>query len=121
MKKGGSSITFELYIFGELLYIYLYFLILIKVSHSCFLTSILQSVGELTAEVWRESVREDSEGRQTATEPSEPARELLGPPPLPSSMVALVKATWSKLCDWWKEGKQGKKKRKRKKKKKERT
>lgn len=62
------------------------------------------------AEVWRESVREDSEGRQTATEPIEPAREPLGPPPLPSRMVALVKATWSKLCDWWKEGKQERKK-----------
>lgn len=48
--------------------------------------------------MWRESVREDSEGRQTATEPTEPAREPLGPPPLPSRMVALVKATWSKLC-----------------------
>lgn len=65
---------------------------------------------KLTAEVWRESVREDSEGRQTATEPIEPAREPLGPPPLPSRMVALVKATWSKLCDWWKERKKGRKK-----------
>ena len=59
----------------------------------------------LTAEVWRESVREDSEGRQTATEPNEPAREPLGPPPLPSRMVALVKEAWSKLCYWWKKGK----------------
>lgn len=59
--------------------------------------------------MWRESVREDSEGRQTATEPTEPAREPLGPPPPPSRMVALVKATWSKLCDRWKEGKKGKK------------
>lgn len=67
---------------------------------------------KLTAEVWRESVREDSEGRQTATEPIEPAREPLGPPPLPSRMVALVKATWSKLCDWWKERKQERKKKK---------
>lgn len=66
-------------------------------------------IGKLTAEVWRESVREDSEGRQTATEPTEPVREPLGPPPPPSRMVALVKATWSKLCDWWKEGKKGKK------------
>lgn len=65
------------------------------------------TLGKLTAEVWRESVREDSEGRQTATEP---AREPLGPPPLPSRMVALVKATWSKLCDWWKERKQERKK-----------
>lgn len=54
---------------------------------------------KLTAEVWRESVREDSEGRQTATEPTEPAREPLGLPPLPSTLVALIKATWSKLCD----------------------
>lgn len=53
-------------------------------------------------------MREDSEGRQTATEPREPAREPLGPPPLPSSMVALVKATWSELCDWWKERKEEK-------------
>lgn len=68
------------------------------------------TLGKLTAEVWRESVREDSEGRQTATEPTEPAREPLGPPPLPSRTVALVKATWSKLCDSWKEGKQEKKK-----------
>lgn len=57
-------------------------------------------------------MREDSEGRQTATEPIEPAREPLGPPPLPSRMVALVKATWSKLCDWWKERKQERKKKK---------
>lgn len=54
-------------------------------------------------------MREDSEGRQTAIEPTEPAREPLGPPPLPSRMVALVKATWSKLCDWWKRMKSRKK------------
>lgn len=72
---------------------------------SCFLY-VLPSLGELTAEVWRESVSEGSEGRQTATEPIEPAREPLGPPPLPSRMVALVKVTWSKLCDRWKEWKQ---------------
>lgn len=57
-------------------------------------------------------MREDSEGRQTATEPTEPAREPLGPPPLPSRMVALVKATWSKLCDWWKERQQERKNKK---------
>ena len=58
---------------------------------------------DLTAEVWRESEREDSEGRQTATEPNEPASEPLAPPPLPSRTVALVKATRSTLCDWLKE------------------
>lgn len=62
----------------------------------------LPSLGKLTAEVWRESVSEGSEGRQTATEPTEPAREPSGPPPPPSRMVALVKVTWSKLCDRWK-------------------
>lgn len=61
---------------------------------------------ELTAEAWSESVRGDSEGRQTATEPSEPAREPLGPSPPPSRTVTLVNATWSKLCDRRKEGKQ---------------
>lgn len=59
-------------------------------------------------------MREVSEGRQTATEPSEPAREPLGPPPLPSRTVALVKATWSKLCDWWRRAKAGKKRKRKK-------
>lgn len=64
-------------------------------------------------------MREDSEGRQTAIEPTEPAREPLGPPPLPSRMVALVKATWSKLCDWWKRMKARKKTKQNEKEKKE--
>lgn len=76
-------------------------LVLLSVSENCYMLP--SFLGKLTAEVWRESVSEGSEGRQTATEPIESAREPLGPPPLPSRMVALVKVTWSKLCDWWKE------------------